>query len=30
MIFVGVLRLVQPRLAAELWARRPRPLGRVS
>ena len=30
MIFVGVLRLVQPRLVAELWARRPRPVGRVS
>jgi hypothetical protein len=30
MIFIGVLRLVQPRLAAELWARLPRPVGRVS
>ena len=30
MIFVGVLRLVHPRLAAELWARLPRPVGRVS
>jgi putative peptidoglycan lipid II flippase len=30
MIFVGVLRLVQPRLVAELWARRPRPAGWAS